>query len=283
MQDQRKRSSRVVLITGCSSGIGRTLAQQFHARGYTVIATARRPDSIEDLAQQGMRTQALDVCSADSIAALKQQLQRENLAIDLLINNAGYGQMGPLLDLDSEVLRAQFETNVVGVMAVTRALVPLMRTSVQPRIVNIGSVSGILITPFAGAYCASKAAVHALSDALRMELKPLGIAVITIQPGAIQSGFGHSAKDSLQKREAADSPYAAASAGIEARAGASQQHATSTEDFAKRLIKAVTARRPPATIRIGSGSTALPLLARLLPKVLCDRILSKRFGLDRLT
>jgi short-subunit dehydrogenase len=283
MPDQRQRSSRVVLITGCSSGIGRTLALQLHARGDTVIATARRPDSVEDLARQGMRTLALDVCSAESIAALQRQLQSENLALDLLINNAGYGQMGPLLDLDSEVLRAQFETNVVGLMAITRALVPLMRVSTQPRIVNIGSVSGILITPFAGAYCASKAAVHALSDALRMELRPLGIAVITVQPGAIQSEFGHSAQGSLHKREVEDSPYAAAAAGIEARAGASQQHATSTADFVARLIKAISARRPPAVVRIGSGSTALPLLARLLPTALRDRILSRRFGLNRLT
>lgn len=273
--------TRVVVITGCSSGIGRVLAEQFHARGDTVIATARKPETLDALAQRGIRTAALDVCSADSIAAFQRQLQHDNRAVDLLINNAGYGQMGPLLDLDSAALRAQFETNVVGLMAITRALIPQLRASRQPRIVNIGSVSGILITPFAGAYCASKAAVHALSDALRMELKPFGIEVLTIQPGAIQSDFGHSAEGSLGKRDP-DSLYAAAAAGIAARAGASQQHSTSTADFAARLIKAVTARHPPAVIRIGSGSTALPLLARWLPGGLRDRILSRRFGLDRL-
>lgn len=271
----------VVLITGCSTGIGRSLAEQFHARGDTVIATARRPESLEALAQRGIRTAVLDVCNDDSIAALQQRLHGEGITVDLLINNAGYGQMGPLLDLDSAALRAQFETNVVGLMAVTRATVPLMRASRQPRIVNIGSVSGILVTPFAGAYCASKAAVHALSDALRMELRPLGIAVLTVQPGAIQSEFGHSAGDSLERRNP-DSLYVAAAAGIAARAGASQQHATSTADFTARLIRAVTARRPPAVIRIGSGSTALPLLARWLPGWLRDRILSRRFGLHRI-
>ncbi len=275
------QTQRVVLITGCSSGIGRVLAQQFHARGDTAIATARKLESLTELARAGIRTAQLDVCSAESIAALQQQLQQQGYAIDLLINNAGYGQMGPLLDLDSAALRAQFETNVIGLMAITRALVPLMRASTQPRVVNLGSVSGILVTPFAGAYCASKAAVHALSEALRMELKPLGIDVITIQPGAIQSDFGHSAEGSLQQRSA-DSLYGAAADGIAARAGASQQHATSTADFADRLIRAVTARRPAAVIRIGSGSTALPLLARWLPRGLREALLSRRFALNRL-
>lgn len=275
------KTQRVVLITGCSSGIGRVLAQQFHARGDTVIATARKAESLGELAQSGIQTAQLDVCSAESIVALQQQLQQQGTVIDLLINNAGYGQMGPLLDLDSAALRAQFETNVIGLMAVTRALLPLMRASKQPRIVNLGSVSGILTTPFAGAYCASKAAVHMLSEALRMELKPFGIDVITIQPGAIQSEFGHSAEGSLQHRSA-ESLYAAAAAGIAARAGASQQHATSTADFSARLIKAVTARRPAAVIRIGSGSTALPLLARWLPTGLRECILSRRFGLHHL-
>ncbi|HEY1075429.1 MAG TPA: SDR family oxidoreductase [Fontimonas sp.] len=275
-------TSRVVLITGCSSGIGRELAQQFHARGDTVIATARRIESLAELARAGIRTAPLDVCSAHSIEALRQQLLEQGTTVDLLINNAGYGQMGPLLDLDSESLRAQFETNVIGLLAVTRALVPLMRAARQPRVVNLGSVSGILTTPFAGAYCASKAAVHALSDALRMELRPFGIAVITIQPGAIQSDFGHSAESSLQQR-ASDSLYGAAAEGIAARAGASQQHATPTAVFAARLIQAVTAARPPAVVRIGSGSTVLPMLARWLPTALRDGVLSRRFGLNRLT
>lgn len=275
------QTPRVVLITGCSSGIGRELAQQFHARGDTVIATARKLESLAQLAQSGIQAAPLDVCSKQSIAALQQQLLQQGTAIDLLINNAGYGQMGPLLDLDSTALRAQFETNVIGLMAITHAVVPLMRASKHPRIVNLGSVSGILTTPFAGAYCASKAAVHSLSEALRMELKPLGVEVITIQPGAIQSEFGHSAAGSLQQRST-ESLYAAAAEGIAARAGASQQHATSTADFAARLIKAVTARRPAAVIRIGSGSTALPLLARWLPTGLRELILSRRFGLDRL-
>lgn len=281
MSQPARADARVVLITGCSSGIGRALAERFHARGDTVIATARKPESLHALADLGICIAALDVCSDDSILALQQQLRRDGTVIDLLINNAGYGQMGPLLDLDSAALRAQLETNVVGLMAVTRALVPLMRASRQPRIVNIGSVSGILVTPFAGAYCASKAAVHALSDALRMELKPFGIAVVTVQPGAIQSEFGHSAEGSLGRRDP-DSLYAAAAAGIAARAGASQQHATSTDAFVSRLVGALTARRVPAVIRLGSGSTALPLLARLLPGGLRDRLLSRRFGLDRL-
>lgn len=274
------RQPATVVITGCSGGIGRALAQAFHARGCTVYATARRPETLADLATQGLCTAALDVCDEASIRAFAQSLRTADVHIDLLVNNAGYGQMGPLAELDSATLRAQFETNVVGLMAVTRELLPLMLPQRAGRIINIGSVSGILVTPFAGAYCASKAAVHALSESLRMELAPLGIEVIVVQPGAIQSDFG--AVASQGARLAPDSLYTAAADGLAARANASQQHSTSTAVFARRMVAAVLAARVAPVLRIGSGSTLLPLLARWLPQRLRERTLSRRFGLDRL-
>lgn len=270
----------VVLITGCSTGIGQALALAFHARGCRVYATARRPETLQSLADRGLQTAALDVDDSASIATLADRLRDDGVTLDILVNNAGFGQMGPLLDLSDDVLRAQFETNVIGLMAVTRALLPPMLARRQGLIVNIGSVSGVLTTPFAGAYCASKAAVHVLNDALSMELAPLGVGVMLVQPGAIRSQFGASANHHLDLRT--DSVYSAVADGINARANASQQHATPAETLAKRIVDAALSARPPKLLRAGSGSRALPFIARWIPRTLRDRLLSRRFGLDRL-
>ena len=273
-------TAQTILISGCSSGIGRALALEFQRRGHRVIATARRPETLAELAAQGVRTAALDVDDRRSIAALAQQLADEPLQLDLLINNAGFGLMGPLLDISIDDTRRQFETNVIGLLAVTQALFPRLRRP-GAAVVNIGSVSGVLTTPFSGAYCASKAAVHALSDALRLELRPFGIDVVTVQPGAIRSDFGATASRSAAVRETAGSRYAAIADAIAARANASQQQSTSAEAFARELADGVLRPRRPGLLRIGHGSTALPLLARL-PLRLRDRLLSRRFKLDRL-
>jgi len=269
-----------VLITGCSSGIGRALARAFRTRGCEVYATARRPEQIAELAQEGIHALTLDVDTADSIESLRNRLKSDGVVPDVLINNAGYGLMGPLADTSIDALRQQFETNVFGLMAVTRALLPGMVARRRGCIVNIGSVSGVLTTPFAGAYCASKAAVHALSDALRMELAPLGIHVMTVQPGAIRSQFGSTAQRGVEL--APDSWYTAVADGVAARAGASQQHATDADDFARQLCTAVLSTRRPALLRIGNGSRALPAIARWVPQRLRDRMLMRRFGLQRL-
>jgi short-subunit dehydrogenase len=273
-------SAPLVLITGCSSGIGRALALAFHARGCRVWATARRVDTLGALADAGLRVAALDVCDPAGIDALRSRIEAAHGAVDILINNAGYGQMGPLLDLDAAALRAQFETNVVALHAVTRAFAPAMVTRRAGLIVQLGSVSGVLVTPFAGAYCASKAAVHALSDALRMELAPFGVRVMTVQPGAIRSDFGATARRGLAAADA--SFYTEAADGIAARANASQQHALPAEVLARRIVEAALRPQPPARLRAGGGARLLPFLAAALPQVLRDRLLARRFGLDRL-
>lgn len=271
-----------VLITGCSSGIGRAAALEFQRRGFIVYATARRLQALAELEAQGVRTAQLDVDDEASIAALQQRLDADGATVDMLINNAGYGAMGPLLEMSAQQLRQQFDTNVLAVMAMIRALTPGMLRRGGGRIVNIGSVSGVLVTPFAGAYCASKAAVHALSDALRMELAPFGIHVIAIQPGAIRSEFGATASRGVATREASRSVYAPIEDAIAARANASQQRSTTAESFARQMADAVLAPSPAATVRIGSGSFALPFLQRWLPTALIDRLLSRRFKLDQL-
>ncbi len=270
----------VALITGCSSGIGRALADAFQAAGYCVWAGARKADDLAALSAAGFTAVQLDVNDGQALGQLAERLKAEAGGLDVLINNAGYGAMGPLLDGGVEALRRQFETNVFAIVGVTRACFPLLRKN-QGLVVNIGSVSGVLVTPFAGAYCASKAAVQALSDALRMELAPFAIEVMEVQPGAIASSFGSNASAQAEQLLDEASPWWPIREGIRARANASQDRPTPTREFARDLLTAVQKRRRPHLLRLGNGSRALPLLAALVPKAWLQAGLKKRFGLNR--
>lgn len=271
----------VVLITGCGSGIGKALALAFHQAGHRVCATARRLDTLSDLTAKGILTLPLDVTRAEAIGETLSQLQGMGLRVDTLVNNAGYGAMGPLLDVPSSEWQRQFEVNVFAPMALARAVMPGMIARRRGRIVNISSVSGVMTTPFAGPYCASKAAVNAMSDALRMELAPLGVQVVTVQPGGIRSSFGDSAAS--QVNLAPDSPYQAVRDGVLARANESQAKAMSADDFAASLVKILSQPDVPAVVRLGEKSRLLPFLKQWLPIRLLDRVLIKRFQLSRLS
>lgn len=275
-------SGRVALLTGCSSGIGRALALELAGRGWQVFATARRVDTLSELGAKGLQTLALDVTDAASIDNAVRAVIAQAGRIDLLVNNAGFGLMGPAAELPLDDLRRQLETNVVGALAMVQAVVPHMLRQGGGRIVNVGSVAGILITPFAGAYGASKAALHALSDALRLELGPLGIEVVSLQPGGVISRFGDTATGLARGAMRVDSAFASMAGAIEARANTGQQGAMETSEFARLATDALTAAQAPAIVRIGTHSLRLPLYRWLLPTALTDRILRKRFGLDRL-
>jgi len=269
---------RTILITGCSTGIGKALATAFKKNGDQVIATARNTDSIADLVSLGCRTAALDVNDPGSIAQLMADL---DAPIDMLVNNAGIAQMGPVADLPLDVLRHQLETNTISPVAMVQATLPLLQQAKNPIIVNIGSVSGILTTPFAGAYCASKAALHALNDALRMELKPLGIQVVNVQPGKIQSALGDNATAGVDAWLNEGSRYWHLKAAIYARARAQQEGATTAEEFAEAVVKALASDRPDPVIRLGNASQMIPFMQRWIPKRGIDTILSKKFGLNQ--
>ncbi|SEA08394.1 SDR family oxidoreductase [Microbulbifer marinus] len=273
---------RVALITGCSSGIGRELALALHRRGTIVIATARRPESLQELADLGIATEALDVNSQADINRVVHALKTAYGRLDILINNAGYGQMGPLMEVDTRALEQQFRTNVFAPLALIRACAPLMRSERRGIVCNIGSVSGVMPTPFSGAYCASKAALHTLSEVLRLELKPFGIRVMTVQPGAIASEFGRHAEVSLRGQLAPDSWYKRQEEVVRARAQESQQNATLASIMARKLVKEMLRKRPPAVVRIGNKSRLLPWMARWLPRRLRDWILARRFKLRRI-
>jgi NAD(P)-dependent dehydrogenase (short-subunit alcohol dehydrogenase family) len=274
---------RTIMITGCSSGIGAALARELHRKGQQVIATARRPETLAPLAELGITTLPLDVNDDQSIAAAMDRVAESVGSLDMLINNAGFSQVGVVLDLTREDLRRQYETNVIAPVAVTRAAMPLLRAAVAQRgsatLVNVGSIVGLFTTPYAAAYCSSKAAVHSISDALRMELKPFGIEVVMIQPGGVRSSFGDHAEEGIRLPE--DSLYKGAEAGIRARAQAGQQNATPAEEFVVPVVEKLLRDNPPAIIRGGANSVRLPLLKKLLPLRLFDAQVSKVFGLDR--
>ncbi len=270
-----------VLITGCSTGIGRALALEFHNRGYKVWATARSTDKLASLATKGIHTLQLDVTCAEDIKTTLQTITSEDGRLDYLINNAGYGAMGPLIEVTDEELKLQFETNVFAPINLSRAFLPLLKQKNSGTIVNIGSVSGVMATPFSGAYCASKAAINTLSDVLRMELKPLGIKVVTVQPGAIASHFGDNATASLNRLQPS-SLYLPIEQAINDRAMASQKNPTSAEQFSKELVKRLESDRNLNIVRIGNGCRAFPALQTWLPTRLLERLLSKLFDLNKL-
>jgi NAD(P)-dependent dehydrogenase (short-subunit alcohol dehydrogenase family) len=258
------------------------MAEEFHKQGHRVFASARRPESLAPLADKGIETLPLDVNDEASIAAAMASVESAAGQLDMLVNNAGFSQVGAVLDLQREDLRAQYETNVIAPIAVTRAALPLLRAAVSAngsaRVVNVGSIVGLFTTPFAGAYCSSKAALHSLSDALRMELAPFGIQLVMVQPGGVKSSFGDHAEEALQLPE--DSVYKPIEKGIRDRAQAGQQGAEPAVEFVVPVVKQLLQSPPPLIIRGGAGSVKFPLLKKLLPLKSFDKALSRRFGLE---
>jgi NAD(P)-dependent dehydrogenase (short-subunit alcohol dehydrogenase family) len=273
---------KVAFITGCSTGIGHELALKLNKAGWKVIATARRTETLEMLERAGCLSFSLDVTDSgqirDAVAFAVQSCGR----IDLLINNAGYGLISPMMDISEEAMLLQLRTNVTGAIMLVQNVAPLMKAQGGGTIVNVGSISGIAPSPFSGAYCASKAAVHAWSDVLRMELKPFGINVITVQPGGISSNFGQNCLKTVQKLNVRDSWYSSVREFIYRRAGTSQEKATQVEDFVEKLILRITKPNPPAVIRLGKRSFSLPLMKRWIPATLLDKMMMRKFGLDQL-
>jgi NAD(P)-dependent dehydrogenase (short-subunit alcohol dehydrogenase family) len=271
----------VVLVTGCSTGIGRALARELKARGHRPFATARRLDSIRDLGSEAIETVQLDVKDAASIRAAVRTVVEAAGRIDVLVNNAGVNVFGPLAEVPLESLRDVFETNVLGVAAVTQAVFPHMADRHSGRIVNVGSIVGVLPTPFAGGYCATKSALHMLSEVLRMEVRPFGIDVIVVQPGGVKSSIADSGVRGIERYRSTTSRYHRAYAGIEKRAYASQDHPMLAEEFARELVTQALATPPPRMIRLGTGTELVTRFAEM-PAEQRDALLSSNFGLDAL-
>lgn len=271
-------AARVALITGCSSGIGHAMAEAFLERGLKVVATARRPETMEDLAGERVLALPLDVTDRTSITGAVTAATEWAGKIDILVNNAGFGLIGPVAELDDENFRRQLETNVVGVASMIRAVVPHMASLGGGCIVNIGSVSSLLATPYGGAYSASKAALHLLSDALRPEVAPFGISVVVVRAGAVATNFADTAADGLDRYRDSSSLYHDQLEGLKERAAMSKNLAMPAEDFARKVVSAVLKKNPPAVLKLGGGAWLVPMMAKL-PKKLLAWMLGRKFGL----
>jgi len=270
----------VVLISGCSTGIGRAMALEFAGRGCKVAATARKPAAMKNLESENISLYPLDVTNTKSIKACIKKVNSDLGRIDILVNNAGYALIGPVAELTMEDLYDQFKTNLFGLIELTQGVLPQMQERKSGKIVNISSVSGILTTPFGGAYCATKAALNSISDAMRLELAPFGINVITVQPGAVKSNFGNRASSGIDAYKSEGSLYSFASKYIEMRAVDSQNNPTKAEVFTAHVADRVLSENPPAIIRMGRLSFKLPFFKKFFPVNLLDSMLKKRYGLD---
>jgi NAD(P)-dependent dehydrogenase (short-subunit alcohol dehydrogenase family) len=272
--------SKAVLVTGASSGIGRATAEHLLARGWTVYATARRPESLAELEARGARTLTLDVTDEGSMAAAVEAVEAEAGAVGVLVNNAGYSQNGAIESVPMERVRAQFETNVFGLVRMCQLALPGMRRQGWGRIVNVSSMGGRFTFPGGGYYHATKHAVEAISDALRFEVRGFGVHVVIVEPGLIRTEFGETAAHGV---EAADGPYAeferhVAASHISAyEAGPLAKLGGPPEAVARTIEKALTASRPRSRYRVTPSAAALIAQRRLLPDAAWDAVLRSQF------
>ena len=272
-----------VLVTGASSGIGEETAVFLAHKGFRVFAAARRVDQLNELSALGagrITPLAIDVTDEASIAAAMNAIAGEGVTLYGLVNNAGASAMGPLERMPPEEWRSVFETNVFGLVAMTRAVLPQMRAAGRGRIVNIGSLTGRIASPFQGAYAATKHAVEGLSDSLRRELVPYGIKVSVVRPGAINTPCGHHEQEMLAKYET-DDPYGEQVKTF--RAWFSRQHpnAPSPVVVAEAIHHALTSERPHSRYTAPPKMLGALMARNLLPSAISDRILERVNGLDK--
>jgi NAD(P)-dependent dehydrogenase (short-subunit alcohol dehydrogenase family) len=272
--------SRPVLITGCSTGIGRATAERLAEDGWNVHATARRPESIEDLAGRGMKTHALDVTDEGSMEAAVTEIEQEG-AIGALINNAGYSQSGAVETIPMSSVRKQFETNVFGLVRMCQLVLPGMRRAGSGRIVNLSSMGGKLTFPGGGVYHATKHAVEALSDALRFEVREFGIDVVVLEPGLIVTDFGETAASSLAEVEE-HGPYADFNADVarvtaNAYTGGMARFGAGPEAVAAKIAKALTAGRPSTRYKITPSARVVMGMRRLMSDRMWDRFVRSQY------
>lgn len=270
-----------ILITGASWGIGRAVAERLLRRpGFTVYATARRPETIEDLRAAGAKILALDVTDETSMAAAVRAVEEQHGHVGVLINNAGYGEYGTIEEAELDAVRRQFETNVFGFSRMIQLVLPGMRAAKAGRIINIGSMGGRVTFPVGGYYHATKYAVEAITDALRFETAPFGIRASLIAPGLIRTGFGATAARTLAASGKPAGPYAAL------RAAADEQMATSyaspvlaaePDAVASAVEHAVTSRRPRDRYTVTPAAKAIVQSRRFLGSGLFDAYLRLQF------
>ena len=269
---------RTVLITGCSTGVGRATARAFLAEDWTVVATAREESDIEDLREAGCHTRELDVRKPAQCQHVVDWTVEETGRLDCLVNNAGYAQFGPLEDIPPRRLHRQFDVNVYGPHRLIRAALPYMREAEDGTIVNVSSVTGRLSTPGMGAYSGSKFALEAMSDALRGEVAPLGIDVVLVEPGPVETQFDDRAEAELEPLEETPAYESVYRAFEDARSlgnlGRVQPRAVASV-----ILEAGTSTNPDSRYAVGPVAE-YGLLARFVPDGIRDAVFSllRRFA-----
>jgi NAD(P)-dependent dehydrogenase (short-subunit alcohol dehydrogenase family) len=280
-------ASRAVLITGCSTGIGRATAERLADKGWPVYATARKVGSIKDLEGRGATVLPLDVTNEESMRAAVDQIEAEHGAVGVLVNNAGYSQSGTIEEVPMADVRRQFETNVFGLVRLTQMVLPKMREQRWGKIVNISSMGANFVFPGGGYYHATKFAVDALTDALRFEVKGFGIDAVIIQPGLIMTNFGDAAVGSMETTTDDNGPYAEFNAKLaEATKGVYEQGPAAKlggppEAVAKTIEKAITTKRPKPRYLVTPSAHLLVNQRRLMTDRIWDRFLRTQFPQPR--
>lgn len=269
--------AKVVLITGCSAGgIGHELAKQFHLAGCRVYASARNVDKIAGLSPEITKI-SLDVTSSASIKETVAQIIKASSRIDMLVNNAGQGFVAPVIEADLPGVRQAFETNVFGLLAVTQEVAPGMIERGEGLIINIGSMVAYKSTPWGGIYCATKAAIHSLSDTMALELKNFGVKVMIVAPGAIKSLIGVANMERLAPETV---HYQSVLDRIIARANTSQQNSTSGETLARTIVQNALMPSPPRYLTTGATSWKFSLMY-YLPTSVSDWWVGRLYGSDQ--
>jgi NAD(P)-dependent dehydrogenase (short-subunit alcohol dehydrogenase family) len=268
-----------VLITGCSTGIAAGAAARRARAGMTVCASARRPESIEDLKSAGCRTLALDVTDEDSMRAAVEEVERAEGAVGALVNNAGYSQSGAVETVPLEDVRRQFETNVFGLLRMSQLVLPGMRREGRGRIVNISSMGGKLTFPGGGIYHATKHAVEAMSDALRFEVRGFGVDVVVVEPGLIKTSFGDAAVGSMPQEDGPYAEFNLAVAAVTQRVydGPLGRLGAGPEAVAKAIERALTAERPRTRYKVTASARVLMAQRSLLPDRAWDAVVGTSF------
>jgi short-subunit dehydrogenase len=272
--------SRPVLITGCSTGIGRATAERLAEEGYNVHATARRLESIQDLGEKGMKTHALDVTDEPSMEAAVVEVENDG-PIGALVNNAGYSQSGAIETIPMTSVRRQFETNVFGLIRMCQLVLPGMRSAGSGRIVNLSSMGGKLTFPGGGIYHATKHAVEAISDALRFEVRGFGIDVAVIEPGLIVTEFGETAAATVDDVEE-HGPYARFNAAVakltaEAYTGPMARLGAGPEAVAQKISRALSANRPSTRYKVTASARVMMGVRGLVSDRMWDRMVRSQY------
>jgi NAD(P)-dependent dehydrogenase (short-subunit alcohol dehydrogenase family) len=275
--------SRAALVTGCSSGIGRATALALHHAGEPVYASARRLESLSELASAGMTTLALDVTDESSMQAAVDRVLDDHGAVGVLVNNAGYALQGPVETTPLHEARAQFETNFFGMVRLTQLALPGMRAQGWGRVVNVSSMGGRFTFPGGGFYHASKHAVEAVSDALRYEVAPFGVAVVLVEPGPVSTAFGDTAVGTIgaapDQPEDAYAGFRRALAVRYAQAydGSRMRLASSPDAVAAVIVRAVRVRRPRSRYTVGPVAKTMIGLRRFAPSPVFDAVIRSSF------